>query len=127
MKFRLLLLGLAILFLDTSEGTEPSSWLSAQTLPSKDAALSVRSVGADQTPHFSVGGSRLFATSFSQGIVELNPATGEVLNILEPPIGISVFDAMAYDGTSLFLLNSGSDPDNIYEIHPDTWGQPDHE
>jgi hypothetical protein len=65
-------------------------------------------------------GGRLFATSFGVGLVEIDPMTGEILAILEPPINISVFDALAYDGTSLFLANGGSDGENIYEIDPDT-------
>lgn len=122
MKARVAFVGLVILLIDVSAGGAVSSWVTAQRLSSQDASLSVTSRGNDRETPFSSGGARLFATSFNQGIVELNPATGEILNILEPPIGISVFDAMAFDGRSLYLLNHGSDPDNIYEIHPDTGG-----
>src|SRR5262245_14674250 len=65
---------------------------------------------------------RLFAvpTDGSNTIVELNPATGTVVNRFAAPEPVSEGpDGLAYDGHSLFYIN-GFGTQKLWEINPDT-------
>lgn len=64
--------------------------------------------------------SRLFGTT-NLGLIELNPQTGSVLNVLSAPDVVpeqAVWDSLAFDGESLWFI--GSDTNTLFQMNPDT-------
>jgi len=63
---------------------------------------------------------RLFATSANQGIVEIDPADGAVLNVFPAPENQGVSDGLAFDGTTLYYLSGSWDANTLYALDPDS-------
>lgn len=68
-----------------------------------------------------VGDGRLFATIVGdlQGILELDPVDGSVINRLAAPTDLRSDNGLAFDGQRLFL-RPGSSSATLYELDPDT-------
>ena len=67
-------------------------------------------------------GDRLFAIPLDDSghIVELDPVTGvEINRFVAPEPSILGSDGLAFDGTSLWFINSDGS-DTLYQLHPDT-------
>ncbi|MEM9415465.1 MAG: PEP-CTERM sorting domain-containing protein [Planctomycetota bacterium] len=61
---------------------------------------------------------RLFGTANGvEGIFELDPTTGTIINTLNQPPG-SALDGLAFDGESLWYI--GAAPDTLYRLDPTT-------
>jgi hypothetical protein len=74
--------------------------------------------GAQQSAPLSTRGRLFVVDSFTDAIVELDPATGAVRKSLpEPPPG-SIFNGLGFDGKTLYYLNASTNV--LYELHPDT-------
>jgi glutamine cyclotransferase len=63
---------------------------------------------------------RLFASSTGRGILEINPASGAILNELAAPVNLGVNDGLAFDGVSLWFLGGSFDPNTLYQLNPNT-------
>ena len=66
------------------------------------------------------GTARLFATSAAQGIVEIDPDDGTVLNTFAAPETLGVNDGLAFDGLNLWYLSGSWDPETLYKLDPNT-------
>ncbi len=78
-------------------------------------------VGGLSLPTFAArpaAGQRLFATSANLGIVEINPATGAILNHFAAPLNQGVSDGLAFDGAYLYYISGSWDPDTLYKLDP---------
>ncbi|HVK17593.1 MAG TPA: S8 family serine peptidase [Fimbriiglobus sp.] len=89
---------------------------SAQDLISPEAAGRRWVLG-----HVEVEQGRLFATGGDPfAILELDPATGAIIHAIPSPIPVGGGpDGLAFDGSSLFLVNSFVS-DQLWELDPDT-------
>jgi outer membrane protein assembly factor BamB len=65
-------------------------------------------------------GQRLFATSTSLGIAEINPIGGNVIRSFPAPLNQGVADGLAFDGTDLYYLSGSWDPNTLYVLNPTT-------
>lgn len=67
---------------------------------------------------------RLFGTSFGhplRGILEIDPATGGVLNAFDPPVAQGPGDGLAFDGSYLYYLSgTPADRDKLFVLNADT-------
>lgn len=66
------------------------------------------------------GLNRLFATSANLGIVEIDPASGAVLNSFAAPVNQGVSDGLAFDGTTLYYLSGSWASNTLYALDPDS-------
>jgi hypothetical protein len=66
------------------------------------------------------GKSRLFATSANQGIVEVDPTDGSLLNTFAAPTSQGVNDGLAFDGVDLWYISGSQKPNTLYRIDPNT-------
>ena len=64
--------------------------------------------------------NRLFATSASLGIVEIDPASGAVLHAFAAPENLGTADGLAFDGTTLYYLSGSWDSNTLYALDPDS-------
>ncbi|MDD4787036.1 MAG: Calx-beta domain-containing protein, partial [Pirellulales bacterium] len=63
---------------------------------------------------------RLFASSVGDGILEIDPASGAILNQLAAPETLGVNDGLAFDGVSLWFLAGSFAPNTLYQLDPDS-------
>ncbi len=66
------------------------------------------------------GKGRLFATSANQGIVEVDPTDGTLLNAFPTPTPQGVNDGLAYDGKDLWYISGSLKPNTLYRLNADT-------
>lgn len=66
------------------------------------------------------GKGRLFSASADQGIVEIDPVDGTLLNTFATPTKSGVSDGLAFDGTNPWYISGSLTPNKLYRLDPDT-------
>ncbi len=116
MLLRALVLTIALLLLPTANSAGADRCAVAR----RDLRGAPTGLGGAHSGISDSSAGRLFGSSASLGIVELDPATGTVLNRFDPPAPQGVADGLAFSGTYLFYLSGSRDSDRLHVIDPDT-------